>query len=129
MLWCPVSAGTTSVGVSWESEKASRRSSAGRVERTHYGERRRPQWRFRFHHSELFDVTRPSTAKQNVCGDPSSAIYPQTGMNAVLQSCRIQYLLPASPQPRLGAAISETLDIGSLGWLVARSWKGITMRS
>ena len=57
------------------------------------------------------------------------SIYPQTGMNAVPQSFRIQFLLPASPQPRSGAAISETLDIGSLGWLDAHSWKGITMRS
>ena len=57
------------------------------------------------------------------------SIYPQTGMNAVSSGCRIQYPLPASPQPHPGEAISETLDIGSLGWLVAHSRKGITMRS
>ena len=57
------------------------------------------------------------------------SIYPQTGMNAVPSELSFQYLLPGSPQPHPGAAISETLDIGSLGWLVAHSWKGITMRS
>ena len=57
------------------------------------------------------------------------SIYPQTGMNAVPSELSypisVACFAPAAP----GAAISETLDIGSLGWLVAHSWKGITMRS
>ena len=57
------------------------------------------------------------------------SIYPQTGMNAVPSGFSYPISLACFTQPRPEAAIPETLDIGSLGWLVAHSCKGITMRS
>ena len=57
------------------------------------------------------------------------SIYPQTGMNAVRSELSYPISLACFAPAAPGGGISETLDIGSLGWLVAHSWKGITMRS